>query len=126
MAGVIDRDTVTFSEIDSLRFGVRVARTHVRSNRLATVLNFCATERIDLLVARCRTNDLEAAQEMQSNGFLLMDTLLYYSFDLTRKQIPEDPCEVHVRPRQPGDDTEIPRVAAAAFRSYMGQYHAGR
>lgn len=126
MADVTDRETVAFSEIDSGRFGVRVARAHIVSDRLSRVLDFCATERIDLLVARCRTSDLEAAQGMGSKGFLLMDTLLYYSFDLTKKEIPEDPCEVRVRRLLPGDEAEIPRVAAAAFKGYMGHYHADR
>jgi GNAT superfamily N-acetyltransferase len=126
MAVVTDRETVAFSEIDSERFGVRVARGHVVSDNLSRALDFCAAERIDLLVARCRTSDLRAAQGMESQGFLLMDTLVYYSFDLTKKKIPGDPCEVRVRRLLPGDEAEIPRVASAAFQGYMGHYHADR
>jgi GNAT superfamily N-acetyltransferase len=126
MAAVTDRETITFSEIDSERFGVRIARAHIVSDHLSRVLDFCAGEQIDMLIARCATGDLVAAQSMGSKGFLLMDTLLYYSFDLTKKEIPEDPCEVRVRRLQPGDDAEIPRVAAAAFKGYMGHYHADR
>jgi len=126
MAVVTDRETIAFSEIDSERFGVRIARAHVVSDNLSRALDFCATERIDLLVARCRTSDLEAAQGMESKGFLLMDTLLYYSFDLTKKEIPGDPCEVRVRRLLPGDEAEISRVASAAFKGYMGHYHADR
>ena len=126
MAAITDRETVAFSEIDSGRFGVRVARAHVVSDSLPRALDFCATERIDLLVARCRTGDLEAAQEMESKGFLLMDTLVYYSFDLTKKEIPEDPCGVRVRRLQPGDEAEIPEGASAAFKGYMGHYHSDR
>ncbi len=126
MAGVTDRETIAFSEIDSERFGVRIARAHVVSDNLSRALDFCATERIDLLVARCRTSDLEAAQGMESKGFLLMDTLLYYSFDLTKKEIPVDPCEVRVRRLLPGDEAEIPRVASAAFKGYLGHYHSDR
>ena len=126
MAGVTDRETIAFSEIDSERFGVRIARAHVVSDNLSRALDFCAAERIDLLVARCRTSDLEAAQGMESKGFLLMDTLLYYSFDLTKKEIPVDPCEVRVRRLLPGDEAEIPRVASAAFKGYLGHYHSDR
>ncbi len=126
MAGVTDRETIAFSEIDSERFGVRIARAHVVSDNLSRALDFCAAERIDLLVARCRTSDLEAAQGMESKGFLLMDTLLYYSFDLTKKEIPGDPCEVRVRRLLPGDEAEIPRVASAAFKGYLGHYHSDR
>jgi GNAT superfamily N-acetyltransferase len=89
-------------------------------------LDFCAAEQIDLLIARCATGDLVAAQSMETKGFLLMDTLLYYSFDLTKKEIPGDPCEVRVRRLLPGDQAEIPRVASAAFKDYMGHYHSDR
>ncbi len=124
MAGVMDHETIAFSEIDSGRFGVRVARAHIVSDQLSRALDFCAIERIDLLIARCRTSDVEAAQGMESKGFLLMDTLLYYSFDLTKKDIPEDPSEVKIRPFHPNDEADIPRVASAAFKGYMGHYHA--
>jgi GNAT superfamily N-acetyltransferase len=124
MAAVTDRETVAFSEIDSERFGVRIARAHIVSDNLSRVLDFCAAERIDMLIARCATSDLVAAQRLETNGFLLMDTLVYYSFDLTKKEIPKDPFEVRVRRLLPGDESEIPRVASAAFRGYMGHYHA--
>src|SRR6266852_9897987 len=101
MAGVTDRETIAFSEIDSERFGVRIARAHVVSDNLSRALDFCATERIDLLVARCRTSDLEAAQGMESKGFLLMDNLLSYSFNQTIKLIPALPSQVAERRRLP-------------------------
>ena len=126
MPGTPDRAMVTFSEIDSARFGVRVARAHIVSDSLATALDFCTRERIDLLVARCGTGDLKAVQAMGAERFLLMDTLLYYSFDLRKRKIPEERGEVRVRRLQRGDEAEIPRVAAAAFKGYMGHYHADR
>jgi GNAT superfamily N-acetyltransferase len=133
MAVVTDRESVAFSEIESARFGVRVARAHVVSALLPHVLEFCAAERIALLVARCSTTDLASAQAMEAHGFRLMDTLLYYSSDLTRKPIPpthslENPSDngpqVRIRPLQPGDETEVTAIAAAAFQGYRGHYHA--
>jgi GNAT superfamily N-acetyltransferase len=126
MAIVTDRETVAFSEIDSERFGVRIARAHIVSDNLSMALDFCAAEQIDLLIARCATSDLVAAQSMETKGFLLMDTLLYYSFYLTKKEIPGDPCEVRIRRLLPGDEAEISRVASAAFKGHMGHYHSDR
>jgi len=126
MAVVTDRETIAFSEIDSERFGVRIARAHVVSDNLSRALDFCAVEQIDLLIARCATSDLVAAQSMETKGFLLMDTLVYYSFDLTKKMIPVDTGEFLVRRLLPGDEAEIPKVASAAFKGYMGHYHADR
>jgi len=87
-------------------------------------MDFCASEQIHLLMARCATSDLCTAQEMEGLGFLLMDTLVYYSFDLVKRAIPDDSPRVNVRRILPGDETEVERVAAAAFQGYYGHYHA--
>lgn len=126
MASVADHEIVAFSKIDSERFGIRVARARIVSDSLSGVWDFCAAERIDLLVARCETGDTDAVQAMEIKGSLLTDTLLYYSFDLTKKEIPELQSEVLVRWLQPGDQAEIQEVASAAFQGYTGHYHADR
>jgi GNAT superfamily N-acetyltransferase len=126
MAIVTEYETATFSEIDSERFGLRIARALVASGQLSSVLDFCAAERIDMLIARCATSDWAATQSMQEMGFLLMDTLVYYSFDLTKKAIPEDTGEFRIRPLQSGDKAEIRKVASEAFKDYFGHYHADR
>src|SRR5260370_41723322 len=126
MAVVTDRETIAFSEIDSERFGVRSARAHVVSDNLLRALDFCAVEQIDLLIARCATSDLVAAQSMETTGFLLMDTLVYYSFDLTKKVIPVDTGEFLVRRLLPGDEVEMPTGAAPPVQSLMGAQHFPR
>ena len=123
---VTELETVTFSEIDSQRFGVRVARAQIGPENLSRVLDCCTAERIDLLIARCATSDLATAQNMETRGFSLMDTLLYYRFDLTKRAIPEDTGEFPVRRLQPGDEEQVRMVATAAFKGYMGHYHADR
>lgn len=126
MVIVPEVETPAFSQIDSERFGVRVARGHILADNLSRVLDFCAGEKIDLLIARCATSDLVAAQNMEMNGFLLMDTLIYYRFDLSKRAIPEDKGQSLVRLLQPEDKEQIRIVAAAAFKGYMGHYHADR
>jgi GNAT superfamily N-acetyltransferase len=117
-------ETAAFSEVDTERFGVRVARAQVDGKNLSQVLEFCAAERIDLLIARCATKDLRTAQEMEALGFLLMDTLVYYSFDLTKGTIPDDTPRARVRKFVPDDKVQVETVAAAAFKGYYGHYHA--
>jgi GNAT superfamily N-acetyltransferase len=124
MAVVAEHEAIALSEIDSERFGVRIARANAASGQLASILDFCAAEKIDMLIARCAASDLAAAQSMEEMGFLLMDTLVYYSFDLTKKTIPEDACEFLVRRLQSGDQAEVRKVASAAFKGYFGHYHA--
>ena len=123
---VTELETVAFSEIESQRFGMRVARAHIVPDNLARVLESCAAEKIDLLIARCSTADLATAQDMETHGFSLMDTLLYYRFDLAKRAIPKDTGEFPVRSLRPGDEEQVRKVAAAAFKGYMGHYHADR
>jgi GNAT superfamily N-acetyltransferase len=126
MADSADVSMATLSAIDSERFGVRVARANLSPGCLPRVLDFCATEGIDFLIARCATGDLRAAQEIQEQGFVLMDTLVYYAFDLLRRKIPEDISPIPVRPFRPGDETQVRKISAHAFQGYMGHYHADR
>jgi GNAT superfamily N-acetyltransferase len=126
MVHAIETEAAIFSQLDSERFGVRAARAQITPETLPRVLDFCDSEKIDLLIARCATSDLIAAQNMEAHGFLLMDTLVYYSFDLSKKAIPKDTIEFLVRPVKPEDTDQTRRLAAAAFRGYQGHYHADR
>jgi GNAT superfamily N-acetyltransferase len=117
-------DAVGLSEVDSSRFGVSVARAHVTADNLSRVLEFCAAEKIRLLIARCVTTELRIAQKLESLGSLLADTLVYYSFDLSKRTIPEDFPRAVVRKSVPGDEVHVERVATAAFQGYYGHYHA--
>src|SRR5947209_357103 len=110
MAAEAARESAAFSEVDSERFGVRVARAVVVADTLQQVLAFCEAERIELLIARCPTSELSTVQSMEAAGFLLMDTLVYYSFDLVRGTVPADSPRVLVRPILPGDETAVEEV----------------
>lgn len=91
---------------------------------LQDVLQFCIAGGVELLIARCAIADPAAAQAMEAQGFFLTDTLVYYSFDLAKRAIPEDTSEFQVRGLQTADKRQIEGVAAAAFKGYLGHYHA--
>lgn len=113
------------SEIDKERFGVKTARiVGVTQDKLPAVLDFCRQENVVLLIARCDMTDLEAAQSMEKEGFLLMDTLVFYSFDLTKHKVPSDKEAAWVRPIEPAEENEMLMVARESFRGYFGHYHA--
>jgi GNAT superfamily N-acetyltransferase len=124
MSNLLAADVATFSQLDSERFGIRVARAQITGDTLVRAMDFCSAENIDLLIARCPTGDLVAAHEMGRNRFLLMDTLVYYGFDLAKRAIPDKPCEFDIRPLQPEDQDQVRLVASQAFEGYMGHYHA--
>ena len=63
---------------------------------------------------------------MEREGFLLMDTLVYYARSLARAPIPEDAGAAQVRTSKVGDEVGVREVAAQAFKGYFGHYHADR
>ena len=126
MASITELETAAFSQIDSDRFGIRVARAQVVSGNFPRVLEFCIAEKVDLLIARCSTDDLATVQRMETHGFLLMDTLVYYQFDLSKRSIPVDEGKGLVRTLQPRDREQVRGIATEAFKGYTGHYHADR
>ena len=74
----MNAETVILSDLDTNRFGVVVARAGQASQEtLPEVLEYCGENRVELLIARCSTNDVKTTHALERNGFLLMDTLVY-------------------------------------------------
>jgi predicted acetyltransferase len=87
-------------------------------------LDFCKKNQVAFLIVRCPASTLPTVQAMEQQGFLLMDTLLYYVRRLAKPPIPEDPNQSLVRTIQPGDEEEVREIAAQSFQGYYGHYHA--
>ncbi len=116
---------VELSPLEQARFGVRTARSSALSaENLEAVLEFCRAERIELLIARCRTDELAAAQALEAAGAKLMDTLVYYGRELGRAPLPSDPLLASIRPVQDSEAEAVSAIAREAFRGYSGHYHA--
>lgn len=115
---------VSMSAIDEERFGIPIARApSVSLDTLPSVMDFCRANGVVMLIARCLATELRVVQAMEREGFLLMDTLPYYSRNLTKTPIPPDVGEMPVRPIRPGEEDDVKTVAAQSFRGYMGHYH---
>ncbi len=115
---------VSLSAIDEKRFGVRTAKASLVFEDIPKVIEFCSSHHVECLIARCPTTDLPAAQEMERQGFLLMDTLVYYSCNLKGKPVPEDASGLYIRPVRKGEGHAVKDIAAESFRGYLGHYHA--
>jgi len=120
----IIQPSVVFSDIDYKRFGIRAARANnVNESNYSEVLSFCKDHDIVLLIARCLSNEMKTVQKMQRDGFILMDTLIYYVRSLI-EPIPVDEGIATVRKFSPEDTDKIRAVAEKAFKGYRGHYHA--
>jgi GNAT superfamily N-acetyltransferase len=116
---------VALSAIDEERFGVRTARANrVGAASVLEVLAFCEANGVELLIARCAATEIRTAQALEAQGFLVMDTLVYYVRDLSAIPIPVDTGSVPVRAFRPGEEAGVREVAREAFRGYTGHYHA--
>jgi GNAT superfamily N-acetyltransferase len=120
-----DLQQVYLSAIDEERFGIRTARApHVTFDTLPWVMNFCRTNNVVLVIARCLCSELRTAQAMEREGFVLMDTLVYCVRDLTKGITRPEENEISIRRYRPGDEEAVKIVAAEAYRGYLGHYHA--
>jgi GNAT superfamily N-acetyltransferase len=116
---------VVISPLEEARFGCRTARANgITSQNLPIVLEFCRNNRIQFLIARCHVSDIQAAQDMEQEGFFITDTLVYYTRDLTKQPIPAENGVAHVRPMKAGEEAKMMEVALESFRNYKGHYHA--
>ncbi len=115
---------VSLSPLDTSRFGVRVARaSQVKSEDIPRILDFCVRQSVQLLIARCNTRDLTAAQHLEAQGCFLTDTLVYFRRDLRRTSLPEL-RPIVIRPAEAQDAPAVGEIARQAFRGYDSHYHA--
>lgn len=113
------------SELDSHRFGRRIFRVHVENAAEARdAVEAARRERAEMLIARCPVTALDATHALERAGFLLMDTLVYYTGKAARfVEAPVVPG-VTLRPFAPADLGALEAVARIGFTSYAGHYHA--
>ena len=85
---ILNEKIVYVSDIDEDRFGIRIAKAFkVTSDNLPAIMDFCRDNSVMMLIARCPTNDFRAIHAMEREDFRLMDTLVYYSTDLTNTPV---------------------------------------
>ncbi len=111
-------------EWDTEHFGVRIASFSPKHDvDIPLALKWARDNRVEMLMARCDTSGALLIQDIESAGFLLMDTFVRYTFDLTKKEIPQDTGTTLVRSFLPEDIPAIGRVARRAFKGYIGHFH---
>jgi hypothetical protein len=83
----------------------------------------------ECLVAKVHPRDTDTIHALERNGFLLMDTLVYYVFDCSRTPFdrvapPKRISGLITRLGTPADLPEILEIAERAFKNHFGRYNA--
>lgn len=117
--------SIKLSPLDSDRFGVKSARADdVTLEDLPTIHAFCEDECVEFLILRCDARQLKVVQALESQGYLLMDTIVHHIYDTSRMGLPEVDAPLLIRPYQDSDYDAVLRIAGQAFEGYQGHYHA--
>lgn len=113
------------SSLDFERFRLRTAKLTIADPADAEASIGAAHEHgFDLLIARCETQRLDCVQALESAGFRLMDTLVYYSQRLSIRREPALSAGYRWRLAEPSDASAVAALARETFQGYSGHYHA--
>lgn len=119
-----ESNPVALSALDEARFGFRTARAmNLSVAELPQVMDFCRTEKVKLLIARCPSTDLKTIHSMEKLDFRLMDTLVYFRRDLTHTPLPQRRV-ISIRSITEADMDAVGEIASQAFHNYDSHYHA--
>src|SRR6218665_877935 len=110
------------SSLDSDRFRLKIGKASFsKLDALQATLSACLDEDLDLLIARCPSDEISVIHAMEEVGFRWMDTLVYLGRPISEKDTKK---VADVRLAQPQDAAAVVAVARSAFKSYAGHYHA--
>lgn len=118
---------IILSPLEEIRFGIKTARTaNLTQNNLPQVMDYCQSQAVRLLIARCQADQLEDVQKMEQMGFILTDTLVYYVRNLKNRPLPQLDPSVEIRPMKTGETDQVKNIAEEAFDNYISHYHADK
>lgn len=116
---------IKLSLLDQKRFGVITAKfNNLNQENYNKSIAFCKQNNAELLIVRIRTEHLTFAQYLENENFRLMDTLVYYKFDLKKKERPKNTGKIPLRKAQPNEADKVREIAVQTFAGYYGHYHA--
>jgi ribosomal protein S18 acetylase RimI-like enzyme len=122
----VDQGGVRLSALDTNRFGIVVARAdRVTRDRVDEVFDFCASNRVKLLICRSNVEDVDASNALIARLCEIMDTLVYYQDEIANEAYlgTGDP-RISLMEHEDADAVES--IARECFRDYSGHYHADR
>jgi hypothetical protein len=116
---------IKLSELDKMRFGITTAKVYIDAkDNIKTIMEWCEAEKVELLIARCSTDEIKLVQSMEKIDFYLTDTLVYFQsrkIISTHNLVPEG---YSWRFANAEDANSVEHLSAKTFRGHAGHYHA--
>ena len=115
---------IAYSEPDSARFGAEIYRVQIADLAGAQAADAEARAAgAELLILRCPVEQIAAVQHLESQGFILCDTLVTYAGDTARfRESPAD-AGTELRPYSGDQRDALARAARSCFSEFSGHYH---
>lgn len=127
LAKEFDKLPIEFSPAETKRFGIRCAKVITSDAPLKEIDRAARAQDIVLLSIRVATDDTARVQDLEDDGFRLMDTLVYYHRSLDGElPVPISRAGICIRAADPSDAQQAGALAARAFAGYLGHFHADR
>jgi len=115
---------INISQWDTEHFGFKVANlvSIEEKSNLKRGIEKARLSGVKLLICRCPITEFEQVHELEQSGFLLMDTLVYYSLDLSKYAIPS--TKFKSRAATDKDEEYVRQIAELSFEGYHSHYFA--
>ncbi len=113
------------SEIDSLRFGIKVAKINDGNSLTAEVLTALQSDNFDLVISRVNASDIQLINKIEELGFRIKDVQLTYMFDFSKSEIRYGHfnSKLLIREAEIHDLDSLVQISDRAFMNY-GHYFA--
>ena len=115
-------ELVHYSDLDSARFEIRVARSTVSNSHLPIVFDWCDHNEVDLLIVRVSFRDESTVNRLARDTLRHMETLVHWvlTVDVALPSTQLSPYQVRVALHS--DSDVVRSLARAVFRGYVGHY----
>lgn len=114
-----------YSDLDSKRFGINIAKVNDFPFELKDVLDFLKKNKIDLILSKIDANKIDLINDLESNDFKIKDIQVTYKYDL--KNYTVDRSYVNsgliIRDAKSEDIQKLEEIALESFWNY-GHYSA--
>lgn len=116
---------IELNDLETARFGIVAAKVVDVAASPDVIAVAAHAKGVQMLTIRVDVSDLRRVHALETAGYQLMDTLVYYRRDLTELPSTRQLANgVTLRQATSVDAASVGNLAREAFTGYMGHYHA--